>query len=392
MKDFLINTTLFIVAIAAIAGATWYVSPSSQSEDYTEEVGILSEGEILGYSVETDIFGSIVAFSYKGGKLPEKLAENEVVDMRTETSFTKHMGFKNKGTSQEKIILELVSYPQQAFINKDGEWFYIEHGIVPKKVFDKATQENSLSKWLINIAYADYIITNEKHYSASGDGHVYFTSTTSWNNSHDSTTGTAANGGSTGAVYSKSSEGGKAPDAWTILRLFLPFDTSSIKASANITSASLNVYVITKVNQDNDGVDYITVIQTNQGTHTTLANADYNNAGSTNNPTEGVATGQRKDVTSISTSAYLTFTLNSTGIGWINVDGEASECSSSNGISCFGLREGHDTTDSPIVLGPSVTTNSISVYLSEQTGTSNDPYLQVTYEVLNFAPWMFQAF
>lgn len=385
MKDTLINTLLFIVAIAVIAGATWYVSPNA-SIDEREELRILSERNILSYAVEEDIFGSIVSYSYKGEKLPEKLSEDEIVEMRTESSYTRQIGIENKGTSDEKVILELVSYSNDTFLKEGGLWYYIEHDVVPKKVFDKVIEDIQLSSWLIPIAHADYTVINEQHFSGSGDGRVYHSGAGIWGTTHDATSGTGVDytTSTSQQVRSSNTYDAKTGSDFTISRIFLPFDTSSIKSTATITSAKLYVYVSSKSNSNIDAYDYITVVQTTQAASTSLVVADYDNIGTT----DGVNTPESSyDITDISTSAYLAFTLNSTGLGWIKKSGDASVCPvSDTGVTCLGLREGHDIDN--VAPGPNVS-EIITIGTSE---SANDPYLSVTYEVKNFAPWMFHAF
>lgn len=179
----------------------------------------------------------------------------------------------------------------------------------------------------------------------------------------------------------------------TIDRTFLPFDTSSIPSNATITAATLNLYTLTKTNTDNDGTDFLTVTQTSQATHTVLANADYDQCGAVSNPTEGIDSGQRKDISSITTSAYLVFTLNATGNGWIKKSGQASACSATAGITCLGVREGHDVTNAAIVSGFDVVAENTATFSSsEQSGTSQDPYLAVTYTASSAAFWQFQDY
>lgn len=388
MKDILINTVLFIVGMTAIAGAVWYVSINGNA-DYKKEIRTISEREIVDFTVVEDVFGSIVAYTYTGDKLPEKLAGNEVIEMRTESSYTRQIGFENKGTSEENIILELVSYPQKTFVVENGVWYYAKYDEISKDIFYKAKKKKLHSKLFINVAYADYT-TTKLFYSGAGDGSVGKFGFGTWAGIHNSTTGLSATSiGTTMSVLARLIYDFELGDSVTINRAFLPFDTSSIPASASISSATLNMYVTAKVNTDNDGTDYVTVVQTSQSDHTTLTTADYNQCGSVSNPIEGIAIDQRKDITSISTSAYISFTLNSTGMGWIKKNGESSNCSSTDGVSCFGLREGHDAINTPIATDKF---NSVTMSTSEETGTSQDPYLSVTYKVLNFAPWAFQVY
>ncbi len=114
--------------------------------------------------------------------------------------------------------------------------------------------------------------------------------------------------------------------------------------------------------------DWITIVEGLQADPTTLSVADFDNAGSVNLPTEGIDSGSRKDITSVTTSAYNAFTLNNTGRSWISL----------SDYSTFALREGHDVLDIAYD-GPASTQNSLTFRANEFTGTSSDPILEVTY-------------
>lgn len=375
MKDTVINILLLIAALAVVALGAWYLSPESRERDADVETHI-SEREIIDFTVQEDVFGSSVTYAYVGEPLPEKLHENEVVAMRTASSFTVHTGMRNEGEEDEEVLLEVASFAQQAFIQRDGEWFYIEHDTLPKDVFDAATQ-TPLS-WLRG-ALAEAVTI----YSAAGDGNVGATNTT-WALARGATTGTNVAPSGTSAVANSVCSTISKSLSCSINRIFLPFDTSSIPANATINSASLTVNVSSVTNGVNNGLDYITVVQTTQATHTTLVGVDFDNVGGT----EGIAVGQRKDLTGLAAGAQ-TFTLNATGLSWIKKAGEASACSATAGITCLGLREGHDFQNSQIT--DNISGNSLSIYASEQTGTAQDPYLSISYTVpaISFAFWQF---
>src|SRR3989344_239138 len=131
---------------------------------------------------------------------------------------------------------------------------------------------------------------------------------------------------------------------------------------AAISSATLSVYVLNTDDGDNDGIDYGTVVTVTPASNTAIVAGDYDQVGST----EQVDSGQRKDITSISTSAYLDFTLNATGQG--NV--------SKTGVSKFGLREGHDITNTAYD-GNTNNSNRINFSAADETGTTQDPKLTV---------------
>ncbi|MCC7356744.1 MAG: VCBS repeat-containing protein [Candidatus Doudnabacteria bacterium] len=200
--------------------------------------------------------------------------------------------------------------------------------------------------------------------SLAGDGAIYHQSS-SWDTAHDASVGSYASF-TVNNFYVRA--GKNTSTSNRIERGFLPFDTSSLPDSANITSAKLKVYVYSKLNNDNDGTDWVTVTQATQPSTTVLTTGDYDLAGSINNPVEGVDAGQRKDITNVSVGGYLTFDLNVTGRGWVNTSGSTK----------LSLREGHDATDSAFV-GTSGQYNELRIISSEYTGTSVDPILEVTY-------------
>jgi len=197
-------------------------------------------------------------------------------------------------------------------------------------------------------------------YSGGGDGYIDSVAST-WDTAHDASTGTSTQDTN---AYSYASS--MHWSSYEILRAFLPFDTSSLPDDASITSANLKVYAFVTENEDNDGDDWITVVQTTQASTSGLVTGDFDQAGSINNPVEGVSTSDRKDITSITTGQYLTFPLNSFGKSWI----------SNTGFTKLGLREGHDVIDSPIATSKR---DNFIINTSEYSGTSRDPYLEVTY-------------
>ncbi len=206
--------------------------------------------------------------------------------------------------------------------------------------------------------------TTSTFYTSAGDGAVYHQDT-SWDVAHDATTGTSSSNLPSTLIMRS---GRNTSTSYRIERAFLPFDTSALPDGAFITSAKLKVFVESKLNDDNDGDDWVTVVQTTQPSTSGLTTADYDLAGAINNPIEGMDQSERKDITNISTTQYTTFNLNYTGKNWI----------SKTGFTKLGLREGHDVIDSPFV-GTSGQYNQINVRTSEYTGTASDPVLEVTY-------------
>jgi RHS repeat-associated protein len=203
-------------------------------------------------------------------------------------------------------------------------------------------------------------------YPATGDGSIYKTNS-SWITAHDATSGTSASYTGT-ASYVRSGKSGST--TFRIDRAFLPFNTSALPDNAIITDAKLKVYVVSKLNNDNDGDDWVTVVQGTQASVSSLVVADYDNAGNATNPVEGIDTSERKDITNVPTSQYLTFNLNNTGKNWISPTGSTK----------LALREGHDATNSAFV-GSYGQYNQLYIRNGEYSGASYDPILEVTYTI-----------
>lgn len=210
-------------------------------------------------------------------------------------------------------------------------------------------------EFLATAIYPVYSDTTATYYAGAGDGHVRNTGDT-WDTCHDATVGMSANytaEWATGIVA-------LGDGSMDIRRGFFPIDTSGLPDTANISAALLKVNLYGSVDNDNDGDDYLVVIQTTQASTSELITADYNQCGSVTNPTEG---SDQKELTGIGTG-YKTWTLNATGRGWI----------SKISWTKLGIREGHDCLNHA-----SVADNSISTYWSDMSDTTYDPYLEVTY-------------
>ena len=162
---------------------------------------------------------------------------------------------------------------------------------------------------------------------------------------------------------------------FVIYRGHIYFDTSSIGATDTIDSATLSLYADSTQDDDNDAQAYISIVSVKGntiGSDTAVANGDFNDF----NTTEMHATGERKDITSISTSAYTVWTLNTTGLATIARSGESIPTGGTAGITYFGVREGHDNANSAIASGGN-TTNKMNPRSADYSGTSSDPKLVV---------------
>lgn len=391
MKKLSNQTTATAFALLfGVSFGTWALL-SEESHTQVKNDPVFSR-EVVAYEFlpSADNEESVVKYEYLGKPLPEKLAPDEDVAKRTETSYTRITGVANAGTDREKSIYTGTFFTRPTFTQDEGRWYYIEHATTTESAFNRAREENAFAALFWRKAYAATI----SPFAGAGDGEVrnlggdggagdpdWVVYCVDGGGTHVSATATTA------IVLSQDKEQTLGEDVTyicNIRRVFLPFDTSSIPAGSSVSAATLNVYVTSKTNNLDDGVDYITVVQTSQATHTTLATSDFPSVGSTH----GVSS--PTDIGSITTSAYNTFTLNSTGRGFIKFSGVDAPCSATNGITCIGLREGHDMNG--VALGSLNLQDSITISTSENTGTSQDPYMNITYTTGSFAFWQFQDY
>ncbi|MDY6987456.1 MAG: hypothetical protein SWQ30_05300, partial [Thermodesulfobacteriota bacterium] len=224
--------------------------------------------------------------------------------------------------------------------------------IVPKEFLASATYP----------VYTDDTVT---YYAGTGDGYTNKGNDFDWDITHDATESATAQYTVTESYFCRTGKDGS--NHYIITRVFFPFYTEPLPDTANILDATLSLYVTTKQNADNDGEDFFVVVQTTQPSTSALTIDDYDLCGSVNSPTEG---SNRVDCGNITTGQYNDWTLNTTGLGWI----------SKTDWTKLGMREGHDVLDHPIVAAINQK-NRINGYWADQSGTTTDPKLFITYSL-----------
>ena len=151
----------------------------------------------------------------------------------------------------------------------------------------------------------------------------------------------------------------------TVIRTFLLFDTSTLTTAATISSATLSLYVLTVTNINPGSGDALSVITTTPASNTAIVTGDWGNVGTTLQAT-GVS------LSTLTTNTYNAITLNSTGLGNI----------SKTSITKFGLRTAEDISNTLPVDGSQ---NDVTYSSADNTGTTQDPKLDVTYTVGKFS-------
>jgi len=181
--------------------------------------------------------------------------------------------------------------------------------------------------------------------------------------------------GSAGNYYDDSSvsfqttliESSATTNQWrSLYRGIFLFKTSALTSSADISAAVLSLYGRVKTD-DLSITPNVDIYTSAPASNTALANGDFDSLGSTSQ------TGSPITYADFSIYKYNAFTFNSTGRGNI----------SKTGISKFGSRNAnYDVANSaPSWRRSGSNTSKITAYSSNETGTTYDPKLVVTYTI-----------
>jgi hypothetical protein len=359
--------------------------------------GIYFEGQEDGHFVlYKDAFGKgidLKVYSYHGGLKKVICINEKPADVSKDLTFDFEMQFPapskdkikdnngNEWDKQAKLDFKdktikigetgKESYFRNARLWDSGEinqpvdiQLYVSGG----KTYLRKTITKDILEKAVYPLYTDHPTS---YYAGAGDGHTGIAiGSTHWAAAHDATSGDYTD--YTGTVCSAEAFVG-ATGHVELLRVFTPIDTSGIDDGATISGATLNLYVTAKTNTDDDGDDWINIVQTFQADPTVIGDSDYEDCGSDNGtaarakyaPVEGAT---RIDIGNITALQYNVWTLNATGIGWIKK-------TAGDPYTMLGVREGHDCINSTIV---GTKNNAMNFSSSEDTSGTKDPYLDVT--------------
>jgi hypothetical protein len=233
-------------------------------------------------------------------------------------------------------------YADFTFYNDRGTWYETGEATTTKSNFDR--EVNFLDKLKMFLVHP---VIAGTYYVSGGDGFIRLNDG-SWSTVYSGTTGDQM-GSSAGEIQT-----GHNGSAYSVKKGLFPVNTSG-----SGTPASATFYLNNAITSDadNDGYDYVVVVSNTQADTSNLALADYGRV----NKVEG---SNELDLTGVGTG-YIAFTLNATGLGWINT----------SGYTKLSVVEGHWLNNHAINTG---VYNYISVYFSATAGTDYDPYLSIT--------------
>lgn len=194
------------------------------------------------------------------------------------------------------------------------------------------------------------------------DGRVYKEDSTNWDTTHDATTGEGASFSGDATRYVQVNI---SATLYSLIRGFFLFGTSAI-GSDTINSATFSLYITSNTNTSGAGA--LALVQSSPAADNAIVAGDMDQCGAINNPTEGAT---RVAQSGITTNQYTDWTLNATGLSWVN----------GAGTTKLGLRDGpHDCDD----VAPTVQ-DFIVASGSGHTGTTQDPKLVVVHTAANLA-------
>lgn len=212
------------------------------------------------------------------------------------------------------------------------------------------------------------MLLNKPIYSGGGDGWVQMGWNSSWDNVHNATA--CLLGDRFYYTIDQMLVNAQRTDSYWIGRGFIPFNCASLTGMATVISGS-NTIRLTPVSvsdQNNDSYAYMAIVgPTTQVSFTALECGDFDTCGVIHSCPEG---SNEVDISSCSAESAITFTLNSTGDGWIPV----------NNYAPFGIREGHDLHD--VAISGDGKNSGMDIHTSEAAGgASKWPLLTVYYKL-----------
>lgn len=234
-------------------------------------------------------------------------------------------------------------YAGQVYDLQPDGWYELEYDEMPRDDYIDATTPNIVFNW-IKKAYASTF------YPSSDDGITI--GGTSWSTIHSASAGDSLRGGTTMYIQSRRSGSDRNIDV-----MFLVFDTSSITSSYEVTAADL---VLTgNAKQATDALEIKLGIYDSTSSDTIVTD-DYDQRGTS------LLSDTYITSTAWNSSGTNTFSFNSTGLAYINVDGLTKI---SGREANYDVPNIEPTVDSGRYLGAATV---------ETTGTASDPYLDIT--------------
>lgn len=329
-----------------------------------------SSDKILNYKKVEDVrcdqqnnncqkFGQMIKYIYASEKIVPIKTENnltENIDLRTKNSYTFILKKEKNKETRKTIFLA-----GQPFVKKisNNQWYQTEIATTTIDAFDK--QNNPVSLRLIKYVYAD----SDTYYpdpdpeSTTFDGTTYKDNSTVWSTVRNAASSIYSNDTAVTNNILDQLGNGNGANYYGIRRSHLLFNTSNLPDDATLNSATLSLWGISATTISGSEVIYIVAATTVSNTQINLA--DYGTTGTTSFGTTGAT---------LNIGSYNDVSLNANGLNNI----------SKTGISKFASRTYNDFNN----IAPDNNTEvSMNTSSADETGTTQDPKLTVTYNVIS---------
>lgn len=244
-----------------------------------------------------------------------------------------------------------------------GDWYQTETATTTIEAYDvqtATTTKEMILSWLGGRAIAE---TTTNYYSKSGDGMMMHTSSHASYSWGDLIAGNGVNFDySDNLTLAYFSNDANLYNYQLYKPLFI-FDTSGLGTGATITAAKTNIACFLKyVSTGRGAYDYTNWYQYTGSNPPTASKTNFLAVGSTKGSVD-------RDISSnwSAADAYNVDTLNAAGISWINKTGD----------TILAMRQGWDYDG--VDPGKPSKYSYVRIYFSDETGTSKDPYLEITY-------------
>jgi len=320
----------------------------------------ISNGKIYDKEDSTKVVyeGEVVKYAYKTEKIIDK--PNEVVSKRTKNSRTiKIAEDKEKITYQ----LEVISGVPQYYEDEKGEWYQADYGTTDINTYALKTKGSLLAQLLFpNKVYATEgtFYPDADPETSTVDGWVANQNIADWSTARSASSANTVNDSDT---YVNALNNYAGVPNYYIYRGYFLFYTSSLCTEAIISSAIFSSNAGYKYDNDNSVYGFTVIVSSNPTSNAGLVVGDYSKIGSTE-------LSSRLDNTNLVLNVYNDYVFNTDGNNTI----------SKTGITKLGLREGHDLLNSAPP-EPADSYNGPQFKSAENSGTSQDPKLVVTYTV-----------
>jgi len=292
----------------------------------------------------------IVLYQYKTHAVAAHL--DEIISLRTSNSQTFSLG-------QNQYRTKIYSGAQFYFEN--DIWYQTETATTSVEAWNEQIKTTLIEK-IINY-FSVAVLYAEVFFAGGGDGQLQHY------NAGNETWSSMRAGPGTNANYADDEQKVAATAAGTnsfntLNRLRFPFDTSSIDDGATINSASLFLVGASKANgaglSDTNGG--ITIVESTAASFTELVNGDFVEVG-----TVSFGSVLNSEITA-DASTYTEVELNASGLEFVSDN-------SFTDLMVIYTADMSDT-DPGTLMGSSY----IYFFMSEKTGTSYDPYLDIDWE------------